>query len=225
MELNQLLLEVRTNLTSPIRSNPAVPKLPESLSSIAPIDLNHAIVEAVKLLVKNRGMFFQSISGTEMDEKIGKAIDWLYGPINRSSLLLQGVPGTGKTTILLAIYNVFMAANASMSFTSATALFDAFAVQNAGVSWAYEEYKRMNRLCIDDLGAEPGRCLLYGVEYTPIQTLLTYRYDKQLPTIITTNLSDSMIRERYGERITDRFAEMCTILRFSGQSFRNNKQP
>lgn len=214
--------EIKTNLKSPIKSNPVVPKLSDPLRQIEPTELKKAMIETVKLLVKDRGMIYQELSGTEMGSKISKTIDWLYGPANHSSLLLQGVPGTGKTTILWAIYNLFSAANASMSLTSATTLFEAFTAQNSGGSWAYDEYRRMNRLCIDDLGAEPSRCLLYGVEYTPIQTLLSYRYDKQLPTVITTNLSDQMIRERYGERISDRFSEMCTILRFSGTSYRKS---
>jgi DNA replication protein DnaC len=220
MEISQLMSEVRKNLKNPTRSDGCVPKLPPALQDLTSEELESAIVSALEIHVEARGLSFHAIPGTEMEAKIHSAINWLIGPQRRSCLLLQGRPGTGKTSLLYAMYSIYNAANASIASTSGIALHEAFVLQTAGASCAYEEYRRIPRLCIDDLGAEPCRCMIYGVEYTPIQTLLSYRYAKQLPTILTTNLSDAMIHERYGERISDRFSEMCTILRFSGTSYR-----
>ena len=44
-------------------------------------------------------------------------------------------------------------------------------------------------LGIDDLGTEPSEVSDYGNVYTPVIDLLTKRYEEQLFTIITTNLT------------------------------------
>ena len=63
-------------------------------------------------------------------------------------------------------------------------------------------------LGIDDLGTEPSEVLDYGNVYTPVIDLLTKRYEEQLFTVITTNLTPQQIREHYGDRIADRLNEM-----------------
>ena len=44
-------------------------------------------------------------------------------------------------------------------------------------------------LGLDDLGTEQSEVLDYGNVYTPVIDLLTKRYEEQLFTIITTNLT------------------------------------
>ena len=44
-------------------------------------------------------------------------------------------------------------------------------------------------LGFDDLGTEPSEVSDYGNVYTPVIDLLTKRYEEQLFTIITTNLT------------------------------------
>lgn len=76
-------------------------------------------------------------------------------------------------------------------------------------------------LAVDDMGTEPTRVSDYGNEFLPLVELISRRYDKQLPTIITSNLGGDAIAERYGERIADRLREMCeTIAYNSAESFR-----
>ena len=50
--------------------------------------------------------------------------------------------------------------------------------------------------------------------------LLTRRYDKQLFTIITTNLTPQEIRAKYGDRIADRFNEMMVKIVFENPTYR-----
>lgn len=194
--------------------------MPVSFQSLAEDDIVNALTLSYRRMVEQRGIHYEDISGAEISRKIRGVVAWMKAPSRRSCLLLQGVAGTGKTTLMWAIYSMFSITNTAMLYTSAQKLFEYYHLWVSGASVVYNEYKTERRLFIDDLGAEPARCLYYGVEYMPIQEVLTYRYERQLPTIITTNLSDTMIRERYGERISDRFAEMCTILRFSGKSYR-----
>ena len=219
IKIDQLLLAIKQNLRSQTNTK-IISKLPEPFKNLTEDDLIAALTEAYQSAVQQRGNDYEDITNAEIYQKIKGVVAWMMGPVRRSCLLLQGIPGTGKTTLLQAIYSLYAVANASMLYTSAPKVFDYYSLMLSGTSVIYNELKMEKRLFLDDLGTEPARCLYYGVEYLPLQEILTYRYERQLPTIITTNLSDSMIRERYGERISDRIGEMCTILRFSGHSYR-----
>ena len=73
---------------------------------------------------------------------------------------------------------------------------------------------------MDDLGIESDQFRNFGIEHTPLPELIYYRYDKQLPTVISTNLSEKLLISRYGGRVQDRFLEMCTIVRFRANTYR-----
>ena len=51
--------------------------------------------------------------------------------------------------------------------------------------------------------------------------MLEYRYNSQLFTFITTNLTKSQIREKYGNRIADRFNEMLEVIIFKNETYRD----
>lgn len=50
--------------------------------------------------------------------------------------------------------------------------------------------------------------------------LLEYRYNNQLFTAITTNLTPKEVREKYGNRIADRFNEMMQVIIFDNDTYR-----
>ena len=77
-------------------------------------------------------------------------------------------------------------------------------------------------LGIDDLGTEPSEVMDYDNVYTPVIDLLTKRYEEQLFTIITTNLTPQQIREHYDDRIADRLNEMVEKIVFKNGTYRNN---
>ena len=86
-----------------------------------------------------------------------------------------------------------------------------------------EQYKRMinqELLFVDDLGSEPVSVKIYGNEVSPITEMLYHRYDRQLWTLLTSNMSDELLKNRYGARIEDRFKEMFDRLHFNGESYR-----
>lgn len=85
---------------------------------------------------------------------------------------------------------------------------------------AFDTFKRFQILGIDDLGKEQAEIMDYGNILTPVIDLLEYRYDKQLFTVITTNLVGKEIREKYGERIADRFNEMLDLIVFRNSTYR-----
>ena len=81
-------------------------------------------------------------------------------------------------------------------------------------------YQTIPLLFLDDLGREPTEVMRYGNVTSPITELLEYRYNQRLTTIVTTNLEPSEIREKYGDRIADRFNEMFVVVSYTGNSYR-----
>ena len=75
-------------------------------------------------------------------------------------------------------------------------------------------------LAIDELGVEPTESKLFGNVSEPLIDLLCERYDRQLCTIISTNMGASEIADRYGRRVSDRFNEMFATIPFTSNSFR-----
>ena len=83
------------------------------------------------------------------------------------------------------------------------------------------DLKNTELLCIDDVGTEPASLKVWGNEVSPLVDLLYHRYDRQLFTIITSNLEgDEDIAKRYGVRVADRFIEMFDLIGFDNSSYR-----
>lgn len=75
-------------------------------------------------------------------------------------------------------------------------------------------------LGIEDMGREATEVMDYGNVYSPIIDLLEYRYNNQLFTFITTNLTGKQVRTKYGDRIADRFNEMMEVVIFKNPTYR-----
>jgi len=73
-------------------------------------------------------------------------------------------------------------------------------------------------LVIDDLGMEYADAK--GNFLADLDALVDARYRDELPTVITTNLTAPMFRERYGRRIRDRIAGLDGFHNVNGPSLR-----
>lgn len=56
--------------------------------------------------------------------------------------------------------------------------------------------------------------------YFKVHNFLYYRYDKQLITVISTNLDDEQIAKEYGARIWDRIMGIYDRVAYKGDSYR-----
>lgn len=151
---------------------------------------------------------------------------WLTTPSSSFGLLFCGGCGNGKSTLLNAFRRLLNGSNIPRPYNDGVygiRIVDAKYIAHL-CKTNYDEYLRLasvDMLGIDDLGTEPQEVMDYGNVYTPIIDLLTKRYDEQLFTIITTNLTPQLIRERYGDRIADRLNEMVEKIIFKNETYRN----
>ena len=162
-----------------------------------------------ELEVEYRGQVF--INDKNTHEKTTRVARWLISSKQRG-LILMGSMGNGKSTMLRVINHLF---KGTSTFGDAQDIFEHFKRSQGSMRYWDEPL-----LLIDDMGIEPVRCLVYGEEYYPISRLLLHRYDKQLTTIVATNLGIDEIQARYGDRIVDRMKEMFNVIKYENESYR-----
>jgi DNA replication protein DnaC len=145
----------------------------------------------------------------------------------KCGILLCGNCGNGKTTTMNAFVTVSKYLDAlsrrnrgsinplNIQQTSARRLTQVAKDENC-----MNEAKRAQVLCIDDMGLEPTEVLDFGNAINPVIEILEHRYRQQLFTFITTNLTPKQIREKYGDRIADRFNEMMKCIVYTNPTFR-----
>ena len=134
---------------------------------------------------------------------------------HKSGIVLCGTCGNGKTTLLRALQNSLIYLKRRGICQQGMPIVDARDVANR-----MQECKELPILAIEDMGKEAIAKIDYGNVINPVIEVLEHRYNEQLFTVITTNLRKEEIKEKYGERITDRFNEMMNVIIFSGESFR-----
>lgn len=149
----------------------------------------------------------------------------------KCGILLCGNCGNGKTTSMNAFLTVskymdgvermksmeqgFIPTARQYIQTSARRL-----TQIAKDENAMNEAKTSYVLAIDDIGLEPTEVLDFGNAINPVIEILEHRYRQQFFTFITTNLTPKQIREKYGDRVADRFNEIMKCIVYENPTFR-----
>lgn len=193
-----------------------------SLADRDPKELEDMLLTCYKAEVVKRRM--QMIQDSTTEERVRKAAKWLSGK-HKTGLLIYGAAcGTGKTTLANAMCNLVNYLFDSVYSQDRKTVYRTSAINLVKMySNNPEQYKRMvsqELLFVDDLGTEPVNIKIYGNEFSPVTELLYNRYDWQRWTIVTSNLSDEQLKERYGTRIDDRLREMFDRILFQGNSYR-----
>lgn len=174
------------------------------------------------LLVQRRGMTPRQRTDSTLD----KVVNFLTNPATRTSLLLLGTPGTGKTTFMRAAFMtigfLYREEIGSRKLTSRWTKASELGALLKTDKDAYKAIKDATILCIDDLGFNGESEVVndYGVKARPIEDIIEHRYDRQLMTICTSNLTEGEIREKYGERIYSRICEAFSIVAVAGMDYR-----
>lgn len=128
--------------------------------------------------------------------------DWMQG--ERSGLLIMGLVGTGKSTIAAACCRAWQDILTTARFVQCDILAERIKQDETN---KYEIAYHKGLLVLDDFGTEMK---VWGEESIPF--IIYRRYERNLPTIITTNYNSGLIAQRYGERIADRLRTWSRIV-------------
>lgn len=149
---------------------------------------------------------------------LDKIAEIMTSKSTKCGILLCGNCGNGKTTTMNAFHSVtqYVAPpGIDIECTSARRI-----SQIAKDEEMMRAAKRTKVLLIDDVGLEPTEVLDFGNAINPVIEILEHRYRQQLFTFITTNLTPRQIREKYGDRIADRFNETMKCIVYENPTFR-----
>ena len=154
----------------------------------------------------------------------------------RNGLFIMGPKGTGKTHLVAAIANQLMQAGTPVICMTMIDLLDRIKRTYESARQYGEEdsegavlntYKEVPLLIIDDIGKEPAT----EWAVSKIYAIINARYEAYLPTIITTNYTDTDLVRRLtpkdtGDSMTadatvDRLREMCSAIVTKGASWRS----
>lgn len=177
--------------------------------------------------VESRSMTY--IESSSMTDVINRTAEILASDKPRLGIMFCGTCGNGKTTMV----NAIKLATAQLRdwkklYKMEQAKIDlAIQIRDsreiAELAKDYESFKRFKSqdlIAIEDMGKESAETLNYGNIINPVMELIESRYANQKYTLITTNLTAKQVREKYGNRIADRFNEMLDVIVFEDGSYR-----
>ena len=133
-------------------------------------------------------------------------------------LLITGTCGTGKTHLAVAILHAILDKNYPGLFITVPDLLAEIRKSYNGDqdSEKIQKVKSAKFLVLDDLGAEKTTDWVQEQLYM----IINYRYEYELPTVITSNLDIGQLSQKVGERTTSRLLEMCYGVKLNGEDYR-----
>lgn len=145
--------------------------------------------------------------------------------LSAPSLLFQGETGLGKTHLSLAIAGQVVNQGYGVVYGSAQNLLsklerEKFSYQREQFGETEQTLLDCDLLILDDLGAE------FTTQFTvaSIYNIINTRLLKELPVIISTNLSSQEMEQKYSKRITSRVISCYIPFLFLGKDIRQLKR-
>lgn len=140
-----------------------------------------------------------------------------------NNIIMYGKTGLGKTHLSLAIANKVLEKGYSVIYDSAANILYEIEKEHFNYNSGSEMtdiVMQTDLLILDDLGTEYAKPFYTSAIYNIINT----RFNRKKPTIISTNLINSALRERYEARIVSRITTQYVTLQFCGKDVRWQKK-
>ena len=193
-------------------------KLPMSFD-----DAKVYLLAAYQAEVERRHRVFER--NEHFDAQLNLIAKYLTGGSKKFGLMFCGLCGNGKTTWAKALQLLASGLNLKNPINNLYYVFPLWnakdlAMRSKGNYNDWRNVMRYQLMIVDDLGTEPREVMEFGNVYTPLIDLITTRYEEQLYTIFTTNLTPAQLEEKYGKRIVDRLNEMVEKVVFENESYR-----
>ena len=189
-------------------------------------------LERAGIMKRYRNVTFESIEkrGLPANEEIRRNyavvkeyatrnLEWNYE--HGFGLILAGNYGTMKTTMAVAVLREWMNGGHNGMLVPMCSLIDNLYTMRSlnREEWAKYEMRIRSTplLVIDDLGGESTD---QSWVLAKVDSIITERYNKMLPIIVTTNLSKEELTGTYSGRVMDRLRNISQYLVFSAESQR-----
>jgi len=135
---------------------------------------------------------------------------------------MHGATGLGKTHLSLAIANVVAEKGYRVIYDTAHNILSSLEREKFSYSNTGEREKEIldcDLLIIDDLGSE------FSTQFTvaAIYNIVNTRINRSKPVIISTNLTEKELEEKYTQRVTSRIIGNYVSLLFIGKDIRQIK--
>ena len=181
------------------------------------------LLAAYQAEVERRHRVFER--NEHFDAQLNLIAKYLTGGSKKFGLMFCGLCGNGKTTWAKALQLLVSGLNLKNPINNLYYVFPLcnakdLAMRSKGNYNDWRNVMRYQLMIVDDLGTEPREVMEFGNVYTPLIDLITTRYEEQLYTIFTTNLTPTQLEEKYGKRIVDRLNEMVEKVVFENESYR-----
>ena len=181
------------------------------------------LLAAYQAEVERRHKVFER--NEHFDAQLNLIANYLTGGSKKFGLMFCGLCGNGKTTWAKALQLLVSGLNLKNPINNLYYVFPLWnakdlAMRSKGNYNDWRNVMRYQLMIVDDLGTEPREVMEFGNVYTPLIDLITTRYEEQLYTIFTTNLTPVQLEEKYGKRSVDRLNEMVEKVVFENESYR-----
>ena len=142
------------------------------------------------------------------------------GKYTEENLILKGHVGTGKTTLAVAVLQHALEHKTGGLFLTVASLLDNIFTLKASNMEEWVKYERALKdaglLVLDDVGYEHSE----GWVLTKLDAIISERYNRCKPIVMTTNLTTEQLRGRYSQHILDRLRESAVTVNMTGRSLR-----
>ena len=168
-----------------------------------------------------------SLEDFDFEDKIKQCVSTYIEHLDKvykegKGIYFFGKNGVGKTTLACMIlkecytYRYTCKRITFMDYVSLYTRAWGDSVAKQEVEEEINKIKSREFLCIEEIGKENDTKVAVNV----LEDLLRYREDNSLPTIICTNLSPKVIKERYGNSIYSLMKGNCVPIKVSGEDKR-----